>query len=229
MFCRRSDLAMKKVRRPGEAAGFTLVEVLVALTILSTVVVALAGTMRGMAQTSDRVDGRLARGDDIRVVSEFMRRTLGDMIRHEVASPGVPGPMRLLFIGQADSLTWVGVMPAGYGNGGRHLFRLAGESESGKMRLVLRYTPADALEGLPSQWTDLPFRVLVSDLQQIDFTYQGGPAGAPIQANQWSDPVSLPGHVGVRIADAVGEWPLLTVSVGTPALLGPSGFLDGRR
>lgn len=210
-------------------AGFTLVEVLVALTILSAVLVALAGTMRGMAQTSDRVDVRLSRGDDVRVVSEFLRRAMGDMVRHEVVNPAAPGPMRLLFDGRADSMTWVGVMPAGYGGGGRHLFRLAGEGDAGKLRLVLRYTPADTLEAMPTQWSTLPFKVLNDDLQHLEFRYQGGPAGAPVPSTQWAPTGTLPARVALNISDAQGEWPLLMVSVGTPAPLGPSGFLDGRR
>ena len=182
-----------------------------------------------MAQASGRVDGRLSRGDDVRVVSEFLRRSIGDMVRHEVVDATAPGPMRPLFAGQADSMTWVGVMPAGYGSGGRHLFRLAGESEAGKLRLVLRYTPADTLEVMPSQWSLLPFRVLIADLQHLEFTYQGGPAGALVQSSQWAPSGFLPSRVGLRVSDAEGEWPWLMVNVGTPAPLGPSGFLDGRR
>jgi general secretion pathway protein J len=218
---------VRKVLAASRSSGFTLIEVIVALTILSAVLVALAGTLQGMALTSDRVDTRISRGDEIRVVSDFLRRTLGTILRTESSGSRSIDPSRLVFSGQANSLTWVGVMPAGFGSGGRHLFRLSVENEGGKSQLVLRYLPADGLERLPLQWEAVPSKVLVANLQKFALTYLAGPAGVPIWASQWSEPASLPDRVSLQIVDSVGEWPLLIVQAGPPPPT-TSGFLEAR-
>ena len=57
--------------------GFTLIEVLVVMTLLSLVVLALGSALRTTAQTEERVDQRLARNDDVRVVTGFLQSVLG--------------------------------------------------------------------------------------------------------------------------------------------------------
>ena len=68
-----SGFAYRKQRQ----RGFTLVEVLVVMTLLSLVVLALGSALRTTAQTEERVDQRLARNDEIRVVTGFLQSVLG--------------------------------------------------------------------------------------------------------------------------------------------------------
>ena len=44
--------------------GFTLVEVLVAMVLLSLLMLALTGALRAMGQTEERVEQRVAAADD---------------------------------------------------------------------------------------------------------------------------------------------------------------------
>ena len=55
------------------ARGFTLVEILVAMSLLAVVMAATLSAMRTMAQTEVRVDERLQRIDQMRVVNGFLR------------------------------------------------------------------------------------------------------------------------------------------------------------
>ena len=55
-------------------------------------------------------------------------------------------------MGSAGELSWIGVMPARYGLGGRHYLRLAVEpGEGGSGQLVLRYAPWTGAPGF-SAW-----------------------------------------------------------------------------
>ena len=57
--------------------GFTLLELLVVMGLLSAVMLALGAALRTIAQSEDRVDHRLGQADELRVASAFMRTTLG--------------------------------------------------------------------------------------------------------------------------------------------------------
>lgn len=64
--------------RPGRPAarGFTLIEVLIALTLLSLLMLALTGAMRAMGQTSEGVERRIEAEDDYRIAQAFLRDIL---------------------------------------------------------------------------------------------------------------------------------------------------------
>ena len=57
--------------------GFTLIEVLVVISLLSLLMLAMGSALRTTAQTEERVDQRLQRTDEIRVASGFLRSVLG--------------------------------------------------------------------------------------------------------------------------------------------------------
>lgn len=57
--------------------GFTLVELLVVITLLSLVMLALGSALRTTAQTEERVDRRMLRTDELRVANGFLRSVLG--------------------------------------------------------------------------------------------------------------------------------------------------------
>ena len=62
---------------PKNGGGFTLVEVLVVLSLLSLVMLAMGSALRTTAQTEERVDQRLQRADEMRVTTGFLRYILG--------------------------------------------------------------------------------------------------------------------------------------------------------
>ena len=64
-------------RKASLSGGFTLVEMLVALTLMSLVMLGMASAIRTMAQTEERIDVRVDRADEMRVASGFIRSVLG--------------------------------------------------------------------------------------------------------------------------------------------------------
>jgi general secretion pathway protein J len=57
--------------------GFTLIEVMIALTLLSMIMVAIIAAMRTFGNTKATIQQVTNRVDEIRVVSEFLRKTIG--------------------------------------------------------------------------------------------------------------------------------------------------------
>ena len=104
--------------------GFTLVELLVAMALLSLLMLGMASALRSMAQTEERVDSRLAQTDEFRVATGFLDTVLGQVSVRKTTALLKEGESPYLFVGKPDEMAWVGIMPARHGVGGRTFFRL---------------------------------------------------------------------------------------------------------
>ncbi|MCW5261675.1 prepilin-type N-terminal cleavage/methylation domain-containing protein [Verminephrobacter eiseniae] len=204
--------AMPGIRR----RGFTLVEVLVVMALLSLVMLALGASLRTVAQTQERVDARLAQTDQWRVAVAFIRSSLGRISgrKIEAAATAAPGSGKYLFAGAPDAVAWVGVMPARFGAGGRNFFRLAAEPVDGAgLGLVLRFKPWEEASAFPD-WSTADSRVLLADVASLSIRYQGQ-AGSPADGwlPRWSDPDRLPHRAWLTLRSAASEWPPLIIAL----------------
>ena len=210
--------------------GFTLVEVLIALSLLSLLMLALTSAMRAMGQTEERVEQRIVVADDYRVSVHFLRDVLGRVSarRHASGRVGTP-PETPFFEAVPDSLAWIGVMPARYGVGGRHYMRLAVEAgPDGAGQLVLRYAPWTGAPAFAA-WSQASAQVLAAPVQSLSLRYQepasGGwspvwpPPGVPFTA---LPPTLLPNAVALQINGAQPAWPPLVVAVSATRISDPS-------
>lgn len=204
--------------------GFTLVELMVVMVILSAISLAVAGALRSMAQTGERIDARLQAADEQRVVLDFLRDTLSLAIPQQRVDAPETGSRRL-FDGRPDSLVWIGIMPAGYTEGGRHFFRLALEPDpaagNASQTLTLRFIPA-GLDGVFPDWSAATARVLLRDVQSLSFAYHDDRVGKPPVTDRWDDPIRLPRRIQMSLA-AGAAWPDLVVAVRHPYGVGVAG------
>ena len=191
-------------------AGFTLVEILVVITLMSMVMLALGAAMRTIAQTEERVDLRLQRADEMRVATGFLSSTLGRISARKTLEPVEANASPYLFAGSRDSMMWIGVMPARYGAGGRYFFRLAMESPAGKPALVIRFAPWNAAAGFPA-WGTADSRVLVANAAALSLEYADDDGSALNWLPQWPYPQRLPGRARIAVRTADGDWPFLVV------------------
>jgi len=199
--------------------GFTLIELLVVMTMLSLIMMGMAGAFRTMAQTETRVDEKLQRTDQMRVVQQFLRHTVsridGTLVDLPQRGQGV------LFQANADSVQWVGIMPARPGVGGRHFFRLALEDTSGGDKgLVIRYVPWAMQVQFPD-WTQAESQVLVNRITQWSVETEGLPRELSQFTGEWprgwqttwTAPKAIPQRMRISIADAKGPWPPIILSL----------------
>ena len=190
--------------------GFTLLELLVVMSLLSIIMVGLGVALRGMAQTEDRVDKKIERTG----VRHFVQATLTRVSGQTIDLPNAPGQKTVPFQATPDSLTWVGILPARPDVGGKHFFRLSLEDGPQGAQLTLRYAPWNPNFVLPD-WSSTESRVLVKQVQTFAIQAQGLPPDLNDTTKPWPQgwqdgwPVTdaLPERLRLLISDAQGAWP----------------------
>jgi general secretion pathway protein J len=190
--------------------GFTLVEVMVAMALLSLVMLVLGSSIRSMGASADRIDARTASMDQMRVANGFLREIVG-RVAAQKAEPPATG---LLFAGGAQGVSWVGVMPARFGPAGRHFFHLAPERlTDGSTGLVLRFVAWRWEQKTMPDWSQADFRVLVRDVGALDLSYQGDGLGQGWISAWPADAKTLPPRLRLLVVAAGSEWPPIVLAM----------------
>lgn len=202
------------MKRPLPSRGFTLVEMLVVLALLSLMVLAMASALRTVGQSQERVDALLTRMDDERIATGFLRSTLGRISARRF--PGVinadasPYP----FAASADVLAWSGVMPARHGAGGAYFFRLAREATTaGASALVLRFAPRPLGAAAFPDWQQAESVVLADQLTALRIRCEDDTAAPATWSDGWAPTDRMPSRVAIELATASGDWPVLIVAL----------------
>ncbi len=198
-------------------SGFTLVELLVVMSLMSLIMLAMGGALRGMGQTEQRMDQRLARMDEFRVAVSFIQTALGNVSARKSDALPASGKPSVLFEGAEQSVSWVGVMPARDGAGGRYFFKLSVEPLTGDTTaigtedqgVVIRFLPF--VTGSAVDWSLAEQRVLVERVQGMTLAYEDRREAPFVWSSVWPVEDRLPYTVKLQIRTAHGEWPPLFV------------------
>ena len=190
--------------------GFTLVELLVAMALLSLLMLGMASALRSMAQTEERVDSRLAQTDEFRVATGFLDTVLGQVSVRKTTALLKEGESPYLFVGRPDEMAWLGIMPARHGVGGRTFFRLRLESIEGVGALVISFLPWDGTSVFPD-WSKAQSRVLVHGATSLALAYEDARRPVPEWGGVWSSPGGLPERVRIDLVTQSGAWPMWIV------------------
>lgn len=197
-----------------KVSGFTLVELMVAMSLLTLIVVSLGATLRTFALAEQRIDQRLERADDFRVAISFLRSVLSRVSRRTVEVPQDPSARTVLFSATSNTLAWVGIMPARYGVGGRYYFRLAPEQTEKGVALVLRFAPWADPPTFPD-WSKTESRVLIGAVSSLAFTYEDARTETVVWTPDWQVKDKLPQHIRLQVQTLAGSWPELTFRLGS--------------
>lgn len=190
--------------------GFTLVEVMVAMSLLSMVMLVLGVSIRSMGASAERVDGRTASIDQMRVATSFLHEIVGRVAGQAVEPPATG----LLFAGVADGMSWVGVMPARFGPAGRHFFHLGAERlGDGSAGLVLRFAPWRWEQKTMPDWTRADSRVLVRDVGSVALSYKGEGLDQGWLSAWPADEKKLPPRFRLQLSAAGSEWPPIVIAM----------------
>lgn len=201
---------------PGGAAagGFTLLEVLLAVTLLALL---LAGAYSGI-QTSVRAmrsgEHLIERIDRVRTVQEFLRHQLTRVT--PLAYGQTDSGMSIVFEGERGFMRFVAPMPGYLSRGGPYVQTLALKSGSGGMQLVFSGAMLNGFDLKEQQAAEREPVVLLDHVRDGAFSYrtlddQG--QLAPWDSN-WEDNGVTPLMVQIALQMQDGErvgWPLLEV------------------
>lgn len=204
-----------KLRPPAHRMpGFTLVEMLVVMSLLSLIVLGMGSALRTTAQTGDKIDARLLQADELRVASAFLRATVGRLYLQRLGEPSAVGQAPYFFEGRPDQMVWIGIMPARHGVGGRFYFKLSLGEINGERGLVLTFTPWSADRAAPD-WAQAQGRVLLPGATGLALQY----ASTVTEPQQWTPswqppataPDAVPDRVSITVASPGAGWPVIVL------------------
>jgi general secretion pathway protein J len=190
--------------------GFTLVEVVVALAVLSLIMLATVTGLRTLGNTQVTVDRQVDRVSEVRAVSSFLRDTFGAAVRGSDGSGGLtlggdPAGRTVFELTESGGLIWKAVVLFGESYGGRYLLRLEREGDA----LVLRWREPGNDRPLDG-WNNAQQRTLVSGVDSFELAYRRAPGGPWF--TDW-DGAGPPGWVRLRLQADGRYWPDLVMVV----------------
>lgn len=218
--------------KPHFQNGFTLMEVLLGMSLLSVMMVMLFGSLRVCVQNWDAGEAKFDKVSRAAIIRNFFTSHLQNVLPlTDLSSPQIP----FSFQGEANSLQFVSSMPASAGRLGVQLFSvtMAGKQD-GEVKVSMRPFFGSA-EG--SEWK-LEEVVILKHVKKLSFGYFGGDPNNPTEAPTWSDTwleqQQTPILVKVAIEMNDGEiWPEQIVALKVDnAARGPNanpfGIVNGR-
>lgn len=192
--------------------GFTLLEVMVAITLLSMVLVATLAAMRTFGNTRSTLDQITGRVDEVRAVSEFLRGHLAaampvTRLGGKVNDVEADGAYGTYFLGDSRQVTWVAPFVAGVSLGGVFVMRL----DYSDGNLELRWSPyqrkADDID-----WAQIQPRVLLQSVESFEVGYLTTYDGA--WEDKWLGAQQNPMAIRLAIQTDGRHWPELVVHLG---------------
>jgi len=208
----------KRRRAAGPAQrGFTLLELLIALTLLGMMLVLLFGGLRLGMRSWDSVQQKVDSLNSVRSVEGFLRNELGRAYPYRWKTTTAPS---FAFVGERNKISFVAPLPSRIGVGGLYAIALEFEQTSNGRRLTWKHAPLDPQMKDFSALDSVKEMVLVgTELNAVDdiwLSYFGREkdGAEPRWVDRWdgaSTTMPLLIRVQVRFADG-SEWPDFVVA-----------------
>ncbi len=198
---------------PG-AAGFTLLEVLIATSILGIMMVLLFGSMRICIRSWEAGETHMQKVSQMTVIQNFFRTHL----RSALALPDKKQQpddqeQEYFFQGEEHKIQFVALLPVSAGRSGPHLFKVEWDDGS---ESILRVALQPFLPSLDAQEADIDDVTILEDIKNFQLAYWGAKEAGdePEWHNEWLDIPDLPQMVKVEIElEDEKAWPTIVVAL----------------
>jgi general secretion pathway protein J len=214
---------MNVVRRT--ETGFTLIEVLIATTLLAVMMLLLTGSLRIGAASWDQGEERIQKASRMAVVQNFLRAHIASLL--PVVSVSDTGQTSLAFHGSRDTLEYVAPLPEQVKLGGLYRFQLYLAQQGDRHDLRVAVIPYVGVRpgGKAETVEPLDDLALVENVKDFRVAYFARPlAPGAIQPgafqpkqNEWQEEWQmnqLPGLIRIEIEPEGEEpWPPLIVAL----------------
>jgi general secretion pathway protein J len=180
--------------------GFTLIEILIAMTLLSMLVVLLFASLRIAAETWNAGEDKIIQINKKAVVYQFFKRQLANMrpINYpqtyaQIQAGAEPQPG---FYGNLSDLRFIAALPLSAARKGLQVFQINMENTSNP-RLMVSLRPYQTNQDIPAESV-----VLLDDVKSITFSYFGQISDNDNGGwhDEWSALGQLPQLIKVTIA-----------------------------
>lgn len=190
--------------------GFSLIEVMVALTLLAAALALLFGTVRGATRATARAEAIAGRDERLRAVQGLLRARLGEAMALPIELDADTG-QAVYFRGDARRIEFIAPMPGYLSFGGPYLQTVElVPGEQGRLRLQFSFrlmTPDGPLP--PAREPE----VLLDDIEAGQFAFRTVDANSRPTAwlGDWKRPAQLPPLLRLTLRTGAGDWPALVV------------------
>jgi len=201
------------------ASGFTLVELLLAITLLSMLLALAYGGLHAATQATDRGQVILEESGRLRMAHQFVRKQLNQAIplAFTQADGATPGSKESeVFLGSARSIRYVGPMPGYLGFGGPQVQQLSIVQGDNGLALVLEHALVQGFDETRLAERDpIPLidRIAAAEFQFLERDENGELLP---WTNTWEDPATFPVAISLDIEFEEGaytEWPVMVAAV----------------
>lgn len=198
--------------------GFTLLEVMVALVVLSMIVTTAFGALRMGERSWEAGLARTSETETLRAVAGVLQRQFNQALP---LSWTENAETTIAFSGTREQVRFIAPAPQHHGSTGLFEYTLVLEPLADSAQLVLYYLLHDPdSTGLQSGGSDRQRVLLVEELKTASFSYYGSPVAddPPVWHSQWNnDAETFPQLVRVRLDTNEGQrpWPELVLSLRT--------------
>lgn len=199
--------------------GFTLVELLLAITLLSILLALAYGGLHASTQATNRGQAILEESGRLRMAHQFVHKQLNQAIPlafNQQEGKTTEGDKAEIFVGTADSIRFVGPMPGYLGFGGPQVQQLSVVSGEDGLELVLEHALVQGFE--ESRLSERAPISLIDHIASAEFSFLGRDEDGELLpwSSVWEESDTLPLAISLDIEFAEGRytgWPSLVAAI----------------
>jgi len=197
-----TGLTSKNINNKSAEAGFTLVEIQIAILILLLIVAVLMGGLQLSAKTNNAAEKLAEKSTDIRIVSRLLQQQISNIIPLKSLENG---KSKLIFDGEQDSIYYMGYLSEKVVKGGPWFIHLYQKNK----QLLLDYKAFDNTKSMQRNNSDEFEQVVVlEDVDEIIIDYQ---SENDIWTSRWGDDHNMPKLVRIKLSQDNFPWPTITI------------------
>jgi general secretion pathway protein J len=203
----RRHAALGRPRAARREAGFTLVEIVVALVLLGSMMLLIHSGLAFALRSWDAGDANGRRVADWRITENFLRREVSEVFPLRWKDPNF---VKFAFDGERGHVRFVSSRAAGVSLGGLSLVGMeveAGADARAPRNLVMRRAMASDEVNDFEPLRDGQKSILVAGVDSVEFGYFGSENDftEPTWTDEWKYPARMPTMVRLRVRTAGGE------------------------
>jgi len=199
--------------------GVTLVELLLAVTLLSILLALAYGGLHAATRATDRGQVILEESGRLRMAHQFVRKQLNQAIPMSFSQKeGETADVKTseVFLGSAGSIRFVGPMPGYLGFGGPQVQQLSIVGAEEGLQLVLEHASVQGFD--ETRLTERDPILLIDHIASARFGFLTRDEAGEILpwTELWDDPALMPLAVSLEIEFEEGtymDWPLLVAAI----------------